>query len=326
MPRKPVGNTFLSRVAAPRFFGEPLSTGKVRPHDLTLAKSGEPQEYYVHPHGKLWLGDSLKWLCRLPPQSVDLIFADPPYNIGKADWDHFQSQDQYVSWSTQWIEMAAAALQPTGSLYICGFSEILADLRRPAARYFDHCRWLVWFYKNKANLSGDWGRSHESMLHFRKRDWAGLDVDAIRLPYGKHTMKYPVHPQAASSQYGNGETDRDDWTPHPAGAKPKDVLEIPTTSNGMLEKTPHPTQKPEELLRRLILAACKEGDLVLDPFAGSGTTLVCAEQLGRRWEGCEISAEYCSWASLRLEAIARKSVNEWIEFDRRNIQRRQSIR
>ena len=94
----------------------------------------------------------------------------------------------------------------------------------------------------------------------------------------------------------------------------------------MGEKTPHPTQKPEELLRKLVLAASHEGDLVIDPFSGSGTTLVVAEQLGRRWMGCELNAEYNEWAMQRLENVRRMSKAEWLEFDRRNAERRESIR
>ena len=248
--------------------------------------------HYRHPNGELYRGDSVAWLASLPPESVDLIFADPPYNINKAGWDSFESQEHYIAWSMTWIAPAARALKPTGSLYICGFSEILADLKHPASRYFDGCRWLVWHYKNKANLGRDWGRSHESILHFRRSSAFRLNLDPVRIPYGAHTLKYPSHPQARTSHYGKGQAPRENWTPNPGGAKPKDVIELPTTCNGMGEKTPHPTQKPEELLRRLILAASDPGGLVVDPFSGSGTTLTVAEQLGRRWAACDLSAEY----------------------------------
>jgi site-specific DNA-methyltransferase (adenine-specific) len=152
-----------------------------------------------------------------------------------------------------------------------------------------------------------------------------LNQDAVRIPYGAHTLKYPSHAQADTSAYGNGAA-RAAWTPNPKGAKPKDVFDIPTTCNGMGEKTPHPTQKPEELLRKLILAASAEGDLVLDPFSGSGTTLVVAEQLNRRWLGCELNAEYNEWAIQRLQNVRRLSQNEWLALDRRNAERRESIR
>ncbi|RAQ95987.1 restriction endonuclease subunit M [Thermogemmatispora tikiterensis] len=151
-----------------------------------------------------------------------------------------------------------------------------------------------------------------------------FNIDAVRIPYGNHTLKYPEHPQAASSQYGRGHPHL--WQPHPHGAKPRDVLEIPTTCNGMHEKTPHPTQKPEELLRKIVLASSNPGDLILDPFIGSGTTAVVAEQLKRRWKGCDISVEYCRWAVERLELVEDWPIERWILYDQENARRRQSIR
>ncbi len=274
----------------------------------------------------LFEGNSLQWLKSIDDNSVDLIFADPPYNIKKADWDKFDSQEQYIQWSMQWIKEAYRILKNTGTLYVCGFTEILADLKHPAMKYFKGCKWLIWYYKNKANLGKDWGRSHESILHLRKDSKFTFNIDDVRIPYGKHTLKYPSHPQAVTSQYGNNGKRKDIWTPHPLGAKPKDVIEVPTTCNGMGEKTPHPTQKPEELLRKLILASSNECDLVLDPFSGSGTTLVVAEQLNRRWLGCELVPEYNQWAINRLENVIRKANEKWIAFDKSNEKRRKSIR
>lgn len=285
------------------------------------------QVQFEHPHGYLYQGDSTQWLASLDSSSVDLIFADPPYNIKKADWDNFESQEEYIKWSIQWIAQASRILKPTGSLYVCGFSEILADLKHPASRYFKSCRWLIWHYKNKANLGKDWGRSHESIIHFRKSECAYLNIDDIRTPYGAHTLKYPSHPQAETSAYGNGMSkQRENWTPHPKGAKPKDVIDIPTTCNGMGEKTPHPTQKPEELLRKFILASSNDGDLVVDPFSGSGTTIVVAEQLNRRWLGCDLSAQYNQWAIERIKNVRRMKKDEWIAYDRKTAERRGSIR
>lgn len=288
-------------------------------------KSEKIQLHYEHPHGKLFLGNSIEWLKSLETESVDLVFSDPPYNIKKADWDNFENQAAYIQWSINWIEQAARILKTTGSLYICGFSEILADLKHPSSKHFESCRWLVWNYRNKANLGNDWGRSHESILHLRKTDEFSLRIDNVRIPYGNHTLKYPVHPQAETSHFSNGKN-RERWTPNPLGAKPKDVIEIPTTCNGMGEKTPHPTQKPEELLRRLVLAASDEGQIVLDPFSGSGTTSVVAEQLGRKWLGCDLNVQYNQWAIERLENVRKMSIAKWIEFDRKNAERRESIR
>ena len=281
---------------------------------------------YEHKNGNLYQGDSIEWLKSLESESVNLIFADPPYNINKADWDKFESQEKYIDWSMLWISEASRLLKKDGALYVCGFSENLADLKHPSMRYFKSCRWIVWHYKNKANLSNDWGRSHESLLHLRKSKKKIFNVDDVRIPYGKHTLKYPLHSQAESSQYANNGKRKDVWSPHPIGAKPKDVIEVPTTCNGMGETTSHPTQKPEELVRKFVLASSNEGDIVLDPFSGSGTTIVVAEQLNRKWCGCEAESEYNESAISRLENIQRKTKNEWIEFDKDNERRRNSIR
>jgi len=284
---------------------------------------------YKKDNGTLYQGNSLEWLKSLETESVNLVFADPPYNIKKAEWDNFESQEKYIVWSLLWIEQVARILKPSGSLYVCGFSEILADLKHPACKYFANCRWLVWHYKNKANLGKDWGRSHESILHLRKSRKFKLNIDDVRIPYGNHTLKYPSHPQAETSAYGNGKgagSSRDNWMPHPKGAKPKDVFDIPTTCNGMGEKTPHPTQKPEELVRKLVLASSNEDDMIIDPFSGSGTTAVVAEQLGRRWMACDLDAQYNQWAIQRLENIRKMTKDAWIEYDRKNAERRESIR
>ena len=281
---------------------------------------------YIRKNVMLFTGNSLQWLKSLQDESIDMIFADPPYNIKKADWDKFDSQEEYIKWSLQWISEASRILKPTGSLYICGFSEILADLKHPAMRYFSGCKWLIWHYRNKANLGNDWGRSHESILHLRKTKKFALNVDEIRIPYGSHTLKYPTHPQSESSQYSNGKKTNPVWTPNPLGAKPKDVFEVPTTCNGMGEKTKHPTQKPEELLRKLVLASSKVGDVILDPFSGSGTTLVVAEQLQRLWIGCEMNEEYNSWAINRIDHVCQQPIEKWIMYDKENVKRRESIR
>ena len=294
-------------------------------NNITPIKAGF-QLQWEGANGSIYQGDSLVWLASLPSASVDMVFADPPYNIKKAEWDNFESQEKYIEWSLAWIQESVRILKDTGSLYICGFSEILADLKHPASKYFASCRWLIWHYKNKANLGNDWGRSHESIIHLRKKNHR-LNVDDIRMPYGSHTSKYPSHPQASTSVYGKGfKGERENWVPNPKGAKPKDVFDIPTTCNGMGESTPHPTQKPEEVVRKFILASSNDRDLVIDPFSGSGTTLVVAEQLNRRWLGCDLDSTYNEWAINRLQNVRRMSKEEWIAYDRKNAERRESIR
>lgn len=268
-------------------------------YKLPLKKSDKKfSPYFTTNLGELYNADAIDYLSTLESESVNLIIADPPYNIKKAEWDTFESQKAYIDWSLKWITEAQRILRNDGSLYICGFSEILADIKWSADHLFRGCKWLVWYYRNKANLSNDWGRSHESILHFRKSKNYVFNLDKVRIPYNKHTLKYPSHPQAKSSQYGNGK--KYTWSPHPDGAKPKDVFEIPTISNHSWEKYDHPTQKPVQLIKNLLLASSNEGDLVIDPFGGSGTTFAVAEAFNRKWIGIEYDINYCNTIINRL--------------------------
>lgn len=250
--------------------------------------------------GNLFNVDAINFLRGLESKSVDLIFADPPYNIKKAEWDVFSSQNEYLEWTKEWVIEAHRVLKDTGSLYICGFSEILADIKFVTSKYFNSCKWLIWFYRNKANLGKDWGRSHESILLLRKSNKFIFNIDEVRIPYNEHTVKYPQRSQAETSQYSNSAKNNYVWEPNPLGAKPKDVLEIPTISNGSWERSAHPTQKPVELLRKIIMSSSNPDSIILDPFGGSGTTYAVAEAYQRKWLGCELSNEYCVEIEKRL--------------------------
>ncbi|MSP17911.1 MAG: site-specific DNA-methyltransferase [Myxococcales bacterium] len=262
-----------------------------------------PKLALATPRGELHHADALAFLGTLAADTARLVVADPPYALARHDWDSFPSQDAYLDWCDAWLAEVHRVLAPDGTAYVSGFSEILAlVLARSARRFAGGCRWLVWAYRNKANLGSDWGRSHESLLHLRKARHFVMNLDEVRVPYNDHTHKYPVRVQAVSSAYSNGKR-RDRFTPHPLGAKPRDVLEVPVLCNGTAEKTAHPTQKPEELIRRLVAASSNAGELVVDPFCGSGTTLVVAHQLGRRWAGCDLDPRYVGLARARLAAL-----------------------
>ena len=267
---------------------------KPKPVEISIAP------FYETDFGKLFQYDAIKYLKQLETNSIDLIFADPPYNIKKAEWDTFTNQKEYVDWSMEWISEAHRVLKRTGSLYVCGFSEILADIKWAAAHLFKGCKWLIWFYRNKANLGNDWGRSHESILHFRKSKDFIFNIDEVRIPYNEHTLRYPKRSQAETSQYANGKKTDYSWEPNPLGAKPKDVLEIPTISNSAWEKYPHLTQKPVELLRKIILSSSNPDSIILDPFGGSGTTYAVAEAYNRQWLGTELNINFCEIIQKRL--------------------------
>lgn len=251
--------------------------------------------------GQLYNMDAIEFMRTIPSNSVQLVFADPPYNIKKAEWDTFESQKIYVEWSMEWIREAHRILTQDGSLFICGFSEILADLKWACSSLFKGCKWLVWYYRNKGNLGKDWGRSHESILHLRKGSNFILNMDEVRIPYNAHTTRYPNRTQGASSQFSNGKEKKPEWSPNPLGAKAKDVFEIPTISNGSWEKMAHPTQKPVELMRKIILGSSNQDSLIYDPFGGSGSTYAVAEAYGRQWIGTEFSLEYCNLIARRIQ-------------------------
>jgi len=279
--------------------------------------------------GTLLHGDGVAWLEACDPDSVDLIVADPPYNAGKGEWDRFPSPAAYLDWSQRWIDAAHRALSPRGSLYVMGYSELLADVKARVApagsATWGQVRWLVWHYRNKANLRDDWGRSHESLLLLRKRKRGfTFNTDPVRIPYNAHTTRYPARTQAESSQYGGAR--KETWTPHPLGARPRDVLEIPVLANGTREKTAHPTQKPVQLIRRLVLASSNPGDLVVDPFAGSGTTAVVAETQGRRWVALEADPTFVGLACERLQHREEHAGNQTRETEAEAARRRGRLR
>ncbi|KAA3612529.1 MAG: MerR family DNA-binding transcriptional regulator [Calditrichaeota bacterium] len=301
--------------------------------DIAIQYEAEPinvkdniNPFFETSFGKLYNLDVVSFFKTLKDETIDLIIADPPYNIKKAEWDTFQSQKEYVDWSMIWIKEAHRVLKKNGTIYIFGFSEILADLKWSANHLFKGSKWLIWYYRNKANLGTDWGRSHESILHFRKSKNFIFNIDEVRIPYNQHTLKYPKRKQAETSQYNNGNGKKYIWEPNPKGAKPKDVFEIPTISNSAWEKTEHPTQKPIELIRKCVLSSSNPDSIIIDPFGGSGTTYAVAEAFQRNWLGTELDKKYCEITMDRLndnEHINRISL---VKDEYENIERRKKLR
>lgn len=302
-----------------------LDNSKLTQLENTLGKA-----YFKCSSGLLYKMDCLEFLKNIDSNSIKMIFADPPYNIGKAEWDKWSSMDDYLQWCKNWISEAYRILEDEGTLMIMGFSEVLAYVQVISANNFPFCRWLIWHYKNKPNLSDkDWVRSHEAILLLRKSKNFYFDNSRIREPYNVHTKKYPVRSQGLSSQYGsiNGD-EKSLWEPNGIGAKPKDVLEIPAVNNPSKENLPFPTQKPEELMRKLILSATADNDIVLDPFGGSGSTYAAAHQLHRYWLGLEINEHYCELITKRLLELEEnpKSPDYWLNLDTKRRTHRDKVR
>ena len=295
------------------------------PAVVEMLANGESGPFFHSTLGALYCSDATEFLSAIPDETVDAIFVDPPYNIGKAEWDQFKSSSDYLKWVNEWLVQCHRTLKPEGTMYLMGFSEILAHISVMADELFASTRWLIWHYRNKPSLANkDWVRAHEGILHFRKSRSSPFYIDYIREPYNVHTRQYPERGQGKTSQYGNGKEHV--WSPNQKGAKPRDVIDIPAISNGMKESTQHPTQKPEELLRRLLLAVTQSGDIVVDPFGGSGTAYVVCEQLKRQWIGSDTSEDYCELAAVRLAKVPQHSVEYWVEKDRKRVLHRRRIR
>ncbi|KUJ96437.1 MAG: hypothetical protein PWR24_1216 [Desulfonauticus sp.] len=256
--------------------------------------------YFSEMGVRLYLGDALEILKQLPAESIDLIFADPPYNlsndgftchagkrvsVNKGKWDKSNGVGKDFLFHFKWIEACKRILKPNGSLWISGtYHSIYAcgfALQRQGWHVIND---ICWFKPNASpNLSCRmFTASHETLI------WAKKNKQA------KHTFNYEL------MKHGNWD---EDFIKKP-GKQMRSVWAIGTVKNGEKKYGKHPTQKPESLLKRIILAASKEGDIVLDPFCGSGTTGVVALKYKRKFVGIDSEKEYLEGLAIpRLKDI-----------------------
>jgi site-specific DNA-methyltransferase (adenine-specific) len=236
-------------------------------------------------------GDCIQELAKLDEGSVDLVFADPPFNIGYG-YDEYrdkQSHGDYLSWSHWWISEVVRVLKPHGTFWLAIGDDYAADLkvactRDPSLKLT--CRnWVIWHYTFGVNCKRKFTRSHTHLLYFVKdpKNFT-FNADAIRVP-------------SARQLAGDKRAD-------PRGRIPDDTWQFPRVCGTHNERQGfHGCQMPEQVLGRIIRACSNEGDLVLDPFVGSGTTLVVAKKLQRRYLGIELSGQYVAGARARLVGI-----------------------
>lgn len=250
--------------------------------------------------------DCIKKMKEMKSDSVDIIICDPPYNIGKDfgnDSDK-QEMDKYLVWCDEWITECIRILKPNGTLYIYGFSEILAFIR---VRININVRWIIWHYTNKVTPSlNHWQRTHESILCCSKEK-PHFNRDDVREPYTDAFLKNAVGKvrKATKGRFSNGENETI-YKAHKNGALPRDVIKISALAGGAgkKERVDHPTQKPLELCKKLIKAS-KNGDdtILVVPFAGSGSECVAAKKENINFIGFEINAEYVKLCNERLNSI-----------------------
>lgn len=268
--------------------------------------------------------DCVKGLADLPEGSIDLAFADPPFNIGY-DYDVYDDRkaaDEYLEWSKKWIQGVIRALKPNGTFWLAIGDEYAAELKVLCTRELGlHCRnWVIWFYTFGVHCKTKFTRSHAQLFYFvkdpKKFTFNSLDVrvpSARELVYGDKRadpdgrtpddtwMMAPVLPPEVAT--------KDGFT-----LRPQDIPDrFPPTSDtwyfarvaGTFKERRgwHGCQMPEQLLGRIIRGCSNEGDTVLDPFGGSGTTLAVAKKLNRHFLGFELSKDYVKKIEQRLADI-----------------------
>jgi len=227
-------------------------------------------------------GDALHELAAISSETVDLIIADPPYNLGKNYGNNHDVRGflDYLSFSESWLREVHRVLASHGTIYIfMGFrfiSYLYDILDQRLGMYFNS--WITWHYTQGIGRTRGFSPRHDDILMFTKSDDFTFNLDAVRVP-----QKY-------FRQRNNM-----------AGANPGDVWAFSHVHYSNPEREKHPTQKPEALIARMVSASSDEGGLVVDPFAGSGTTLRVCQVMNRRCLGIEINPEYVAGVRKRLQ-------------------------
>lgn len=245
---------------------------------------------------RLFCGDFFALAPLLPPESVDLLIIDPPYNRSK-DFGTVKTRRaadvDYEAYLDRVVGALLPLLKPDASIYCCGDWVCSAAQYRVLDRYFTVRNRITWQREKGRGAGRNWKNAAEDIWFATVGGDYCFNVDAVKQ---KRRVLAPYRENGRPK----------DWAEEPGGrfrltcpGNFWDDITVPYWS--MPENTDHPTQKPEKLLAKLILASSREGGLVFDPFAGSGSTLVTARKLNRRFAGVEIHPEYCLWALKRLE-------------------------
>ncbi len=262
-----------------------------------------PASFHLQNQVTLRCGDCREFLRELPAGSARLIVTSPPYNIGKA-YESRLALAEYVAQQSEVIDLCVRILAPGGSIcwqvgnHVRSGAIIPLDLvlypifTRHALRLRNR---IVWHFEHGLHCSRRFSGRYEVILWLTKGDDYYYDLDAVRVP-----QKYPGKKHFKGPRAG-------EYSCNPRGKNPGDVWIIPNVKHNHVEKTVHPCQFPVELVERLVLSMSKPGDLVVDPFMGSGTTAVASLRHKRRVAGAEIDPQYYAVAVNRI-ALAQAGV------------------
>ena len=245
--------------------------------------------------------DMMEAMQRIPDEMADLIILDPPYNLtrdfGGSSFTARNDQE-YEEYLRSWMHAVCQKLKPTGSLYLCGDWRCTAAMQRVLSDELTILNRITWQREKGRGAKSNWKNSMED-IWFAVKDPQHyyFNVEAVMM---KRRVLAPYKVNGEPKDWEEGSDGKFRLT-YPSNFW--DDISVPFWS--MPENTDHPTQKPEKLIAKLILASSKEGDVVFDPFMGSGTSCVVANKLGRRYCGIEQNEEYCLWALKRL-ALAKE--------------------
>jgi site-specific DNA-methyltransferase (adenine-specific) len=240
--------------------------------------------------------DTVEALRYLPEKSIDLLFTDPPYNLSKTfNEQKFQriSLDEYEAWLDGWLALTIPLLKPTASIYICGDWRSSAAIHRVGSKYFQVQNRITWEREKGRGAKSNWKNCSEDIWFFTLSDDYTFNVDAVKLK--RQVIAPYTDEEGLPKDWDESEGGRYRLT-HPSNFWHD--LTVPFWS--MPENTEHPTQKPEKLLAKIILASSNAGDVIFDPFLGSGTTSVVGKKLNRHFIGIEIDEKFCCLAEKRL--------------------------
>lgn len=245
---------------------------------------------------KTLLGDTLKILSLMPEKFIDLLIVDPPYNIDKDfHGNKFKKSADgiYEEYTKAWIERVLPLLKNTASVYVCCDWKSSIVIASVLKKYFYIQNRITWQREKGRGALYNWKNGMEDIWFATMSKDYTFNVEAVK------TRRRVVAPYKVDGKPKDWEeTDEGNFrNTYPSNFW--DDISIPYWS--MPENTAHPTQKPEKLLAKLILASSNEKDIVLDPFLGSGSTSVCAKKLGRHYVGIEQNEQYCVWSEKRLE-------------------------
>ncbi len=236
----------------------------------------------------------------IPDNRFSLIIVDPPYNLDKDFHGHkfsSMSDNDYEDYLRSWFYKLCDKLTPNGTLYMCGDWKCSSSMQRVMEERLTIINRITWQREKGRGAKANWKNAMEDIWFAVKNpnDYY-FDVEAVKM---KRKVRAPYRVNGKPKDWE--ETDSGNFRiTYPSNFW--DDISVPFWS--MPENTDHPTQKPEKLIAKLMLASSKPGDRILDPFLGSGTTAVVASKLGRKYCGIEISREYCLWAAKRLRNAA----------------------